>query len=83
MTSLLVMGAGLIGLRHIAAIQASPGMPPVGVIGAEFDLHTDETVRYFASMDDVDAAADGVVIATPTTLHAENGLPPPRAAGTC
>ena len=74
MTSLLVMGAGLIGLRHIAAIQASLECHLVGVIEPNSDLHTDETVRYFASMDDVDAAADGVVIATPTTLHAENGI---------
>ena len=70
----LVMGAGLIGLRRIAAIQASPECHLVGVIEPNSDLHTDETVRYFASMDDVDAAADGVVIATPTTLHAENGI---------
>jgi predicted dehydrogenase len=74
MTSLLVMGAGLIGLRHISAIKHSPDCQLAGVIEPNSDLHTDPEIRYFPSIDSVDVAAEGVIIATPTTLHAANGI---------
>lgn len=74
MTRLLVMGAGLIGLRHINAIRANPDCVLAGVIEPNSDLHTDPEIRYFPSIDSVDVAADGVIIATPTTLHAANGI---------
>ena len=78
MTSLLVMGAGLIGLRHISAIKHSPDCQLAGVIEPNSDLHTDPEIRYFPSIDSVDVAAEGVIIATPPT-----GSRRRRAAGTC
>ena len=58
MTSLLVMGAGLIGLRHISAIKHSPDCQLAGVIEPNSDLHTDPEIRYFPSIDSVDVAAE-------------------------
>lgn len=40
MTRLLVMGAGLIGLRHINAIRANPDCVLAGVTEPNSDLHT-------------------------------------------
>ena len=74
MTPILVMGAGLIGLRHITAIKHSPICQLAGVIEPNGDLHTDPDIRYFPSIDSVDVEAKGVIIATPTTLHAANGI---------
>ena len=74
MTPLLVMGAGLIGLRHINAIKASQDCKLAGVIEPNSDLHTDPEIRYFPNINSVDVAAEGVIIATPTTLHAANGI---------
>lgn len=45
-----------------------------GVIKPYSDLHTDSEIRYFPSIDSVDVVAEGVIIATPTTLHAANGI---------
>ena len=47
-----------------------------GVIKPYSDLHTDSEIRYFPSIDSVDVVAEGVIIATPTTLHAANGIAP-------
>ena len=74
MTSLLVMGAGLIGARHVTAIRANENCQLVGVIEPNPALHSMDGVTYFASMDEVDAAVEGVIIATPTGLHAEHGI---------
>ena len=72
MVRLLVMGAGLIGSRHVSAIQAHPQCQLVGVIEPDKTRHTDDKVTYFTSLDEVDEAVEGVVIATPTGLHLDN-----------
>ena len=72
MVRLLVMGAGLIGSRHVSAIQAHPQCQLVGVIEPDKTRHTDDKVTYFTSLDAVDEAVEGVVIATPTGLHLDN-----------
>ncbi|MGC6537189.1 MAG: Gfo/Idh/MocA family protein [Candidatus Puniceispirillaceae bacterium] len=72
MAQLLVMGSGLIGRRHISAIQQSDFCHLAGVIEPDDSRHDDNTIRYFKDLDDVDVPADGVIIATPTGLHFEN-----------
>lgn len=74
MTSLIVMGAGLIGARHVTAIRSNDKCRLAGIIEPNADLHSMEGVTYFADIDKVDCAVDGVIIATPTGLHAGHGI---------
>jgi predicted dehydrogenase len=71
-TRLLVAGGGLIGRRHIAFAQEHPGIDLVGVIDPNPDVRALFPVAGFANMHDVDVAADGIIIATPTDLHADH-----------
>lgn len=70
-TRVLVAGLGLIGARHARMIAASDLCELAGVIDPDPSLH-----RYdcpgFASIEAVDVAADGIILATPTPLHAEH-----------
>lgn len=63
--SLLVVGAGLIGARHVAHIAAADGLELAGVVDPDPERGAD-----FADMDAVDVPVDGVILATPTPLHA-------------
>ena len=72
MTRLLVAGGGLIGRRHIAHALDHPGIDLVGVIDPNPDVLKSVPVAGFRSIDDVDVAADGIIIATPTDLHADH-----------
>lgn len=72
MKRILVVGGGLIGIRHIKAVQAHPGCELVGLADPDMTIKTD--VPRFASMDDVDTHVDGVIIATPSHLHADHGI---------
>ena len=72
MTGLLVVGSGLIGARHAAAIQAHPRAQLIGVVDPDTSRHCDPATRYFRDMSEVDAAVDGAIIATPTHLHADH-----------
>lgn len=74
MTSLLVMGAGLIGARHAKAIEANDHCRLAGVVEPNASLHNLDGVDYFTDLDDVDTEVDGVIIATPTGLHAAHGI---------
>ena len=74
MASLIVMGSGLIGLRHIEVIKAHPDCKLAGVIEPDTSRHTDPEICYFTSIDDVDVEVDGAIIATPTFLHKDNGI---------
>lgn len=71
MKRILVVGGGLIGIRHVHAVQAHPECTLVGL--ADPDMTIDIDVPRFATMDDVDQPVDGVIIATPTHLHAKHG----------
>ncbi|MGV6806090.1 MAG: Gfo/Idh/MocA family protein [Ruegeria sp.] len=71
MKKLLVVGGGLIGIRHVRAVQAHPGCQLVGLADPDMAINVD--VPRFNSMEDVDCRVDGVIIATPTHLHAEHG----------
>ncbi|WP_299031548.1 Gfo/Idh/MocA family oxidoreductase [uncultured Sulfitobacter sp.] len=72
MKRILVVGGGLIGIRHIEAVQAHSGCTLVGLADPDMTIQTD--AKRFASMDAVDGAVNGVIIATPTHLHAPHGI---------
>jgi predicted dehydrogenase len=71
---ILVLGGGLIGSRHIKAVQAHPGCTLVGLVDPDAACRTEPSVRRFAQIEAVDAPVDGVIIATPTHLHAAQGM---------
>jgi predicted dehydrogenase len=70
---LAVVGAGLVGARHITAIGRVPGVELAAVVEP---APTRQSVPVFASLDAMFEAADvdGVILATPTLLHVEGGL---------
>ncbi|WP_170770805.1 Gfo/Idh/MocA family protein [Ruegeria lacuscaerulensis] len=72
MKRILVVGGGLIGIRHIQAVKQHPGCHLVGLADPDMSIRVDAT--RFASMDDVQDDVDGVIIATPTHLHAAHGM---------
>ena len=72
MVALVVMGAGLIGYRHILQVNAASDCHLVGVIEPDATRHKDDGHRYFTSLDEIDEPVDGVIIATPTGLHFEH-----------
>ena len=72
MKRILVVGGGLIGTRHLAAVRAHPYCTLVGL--ADPDLNIAPDAPRFSSIDEVDVSVDGVIIATPTHLHARQGI---------
>ncbi|MEH6522875.1 Gfo/Idh/MocA family protein [Sulfitobacter sp.] len=72
MKRILVVGGGLIGSRHVDAVLAHPACELVGLADPDMTLRTD--VTRFAAMAEVDVHVDGVIIATPTQLHADHAI---------
>ena len=72
MKRILVVGGGLIGLRHLEAVKAHPECSLVGLADPNMSLEVD--APRFASMAEVTASVDGVIIATPTHLHAAHAM---------
>lgn len=78
-TRILVVGAGLIGQVHVAAIAADPTLELVGVADRREDrreLARSHAVPWFPTLDAALAAVgpdgvDGVLIATPNDSHVE------------
>jgi predicted dehydrogenase len=69
---ILIVGGGLIGFRHLQAVQAHAGCKLVGLADPDMSIQSD--VPRFAKMGDVMMPVDGVIIATPTHLHASHGI---------
>ena len=73
-----VAGAGLIGLRHIAAIGAASGAALACVIDPDAvaqDVARAQGVPWFSGLDAMpEGIADGVILATPNRLHVAGGL---------
>lgn len=66
-----MIGAGLIGARHIKAVQDHPDCALAGVVDR---LPVDGIAApVFTNIADVNVPVDGAIIATPTGLHAEHG----------
>ena len=72
MKQILVVGGGLIGIRHLEAVKAHPECSLVGLVDPNMSLEID--ALRFASMSEVDCPVDGVIIATPTRLHSAHGM---------
>ncbi len=71
-TRLLVAGGGLIGSRHISHIEQHPELKLAGVIDPKDEVRAVMPGPLFSSIEEVDVEADGVIIATPSDLHAEH-----------
>ena len=71
MKRILVVGGGLIGSRHVRAVSAHPECTLVGLADPDMSIQTE--VPRFESMTEVTDPVDGVIIATPTHLHATHG----------
>ena len=68
MTRLLLVGAGLIGARHMTHILEHPDLTLAGVVDPVARIP--EGVLRFADLQSVDVAVEGVILATPTATHA-------------
>lgn len=78
-TQLAVVGFGLIGRRHADVIRRTPGMTLSAVVEPSPDGQEAARAlgaKVYASLEDMLSVAppDGVVLATPTPLHLEQGL---------
>lgn len=71
---LVVVGAGLVGQRHINAIAQQPGVVLAGIVDPE--PVNNAGVECFTSLETMfDAVSpDGVILSTPTPLHAAGGM---------
>lgn len=77
--NLIVMGAGLIGVRHAEHIMAECGARLAAIVDPAPAARTVAErlgTRWFGSLTEALAAdrPDGIIIATPNTLHVKNGL---------
>ena len=70
MVKLLLAGTGLIGERHLNHILDHPDLTLAGIIDPVVENRTTPHAPGFATLDDVDVAADGIILATPTDTHA-------------
>ncbi len=70
---LAVVGAGLVGQRHIAAISQVPGVELVAVVEPG---PSEQTVPVYPDLDALFAASDvdGVILSTPTLLHVQGAM---------
>ena len=78
-TQLAVVGAGLVGKRHVTAIEQLSGVTLSGIVDTSDEaiaFAAENKVPAFASLSDLfnDHKPDGVILSTPTTLHVEQGL---------
>ena len=69
MTRLVLAGAGAIGRRHLAHIAEHPDLTLAAVIDPNPDIAALTDAPVFATLDETDIAADGIIIATPTQDH--------------
>jgi predicted dehydrogenase len=70
----LVVGGGLIGIRHVQAVQAHDGCTLVGLVDPDPRIDAGPGITRFADMAEVPDSVDGAIIATPTGLHADHGI---------
>ena len=73
MKRILVVGGGLIGMRHTQEVLDHPNCDLVGLVDPSTHISTPDSVVRFSQMEDVAEPVDGAIIATPTQLHAQHG----------
>ncbi len=69
---ILVIGAGVMGQRHIERIRAHPTARLAGIVDPVRDLGVG--VPQFRSIADVNCLVDGAIIATPNDTHADAAI---------
>jgi len=69
---ILVVGGGLIGIRHIQAVVAHPRCELVGLADPDMTIAGEHT--RFPNMAEAPDNIDGAIIATPTHLHADHAI---------
>ena len=74
MRRIAVIGGGLIGRRHAAAVAAHPGCALAAVVDPDPAVVPPPGVPRVDVPDAVPSAVDGVIVATPTALHAAHGI---------
>ena len=76
---LAIVGAGLVGRRHVTAIEQLSGVTLSAIVDTSEEalaFSAENNVPSFASLSDLfnDHKPDGIILSTPTTLHVEQGL---------
>ncbi len=76
---LAVAGAGLVGRRHVSAIEKTDGVVLEAVVDPDTEARAyaaDHGCLHFDRLEDLfeNGRPDGVILATPTPLHVEQGL---------
>lgn len=79
MTKLAVVGAGLIGLRHLDALALARGVEASAVVDPAPAAKAEAQARGLAHFDRLNALLeaerpDGIILATPNALHVAQGL---------
>ena len=74
MKRVIVAGAGLIGTRHIAEVERNASCLLAAIVEPEAHRAAQFGVPVFASIEDVTADADGIILATPTRLHSSQAI---------
>jgi len=74
-----IVGAGLVGVRHVAAIKQSAGVELAAIVdntAVASQFASDAGIDFYSSLDEMFNAQrpDGVLISTPTVLHVDQGL---------
>ena len=73
MKRILVIGGGLIGIRHVRAVQSRADCRLVGLVDPDVRIDAGVDVPRFGDISEVKGDVDGAIIATPTGLHAAHG----------
>jgi len=78
-TRIAVVGFGLIGRRHAEVVRRSPKLSLAAIVDASVEGRAaaqDLETEIFSSLEEMldKAKPDGVILATPTPLHMEQGL---------
>ncbi|MGI9399998.1 MAG: Gfo/Idh/MocA family protein, partial [Rhizobiaceae bacterium] len=78
-TKLAVVGYGLVGKAHVSAIQRAQGLVLAAIVEPADAARADagqHGVPVFASLEELldQRIVDGVILATPTLLHVEQGI---------
>ena len=76
---LAVVGAGLVGVRHIDAIHQVASIELAAIVDTSDtarQIAKDKQVSFYSSLQAMlnDQTPDGVLLATPTSMHVEQGL---------
>lgn len=70
---ILVVGGGLIGARHVLCVHRHDRCTLVGLVDPDPKIPTSVDVSRYQDMSQVTDPVDGVILATPTRLHAAQG----------